>query len=77
MGRRKGKNSPKRLLLCALAAALLLSLIPGAGAAGAAEVCLSSQTLKVNGRQVRCTAYNIDGSNYFRLRDLVQARLPL
>ncbi len=70
MGRRKGKNSPKRLLLCALAAALLLSLIPGAGAAGAAEVCLSSQTLKVNGRQVRCTAYNIDGSNYFRLRDL-------
>ena len=51
-----------------LAAVLLLSLF--APPAGAAEVRLSTQALKVNGVEVRCCAYNIDGSNYFRLRDL-------
>lgn len=51
-----------------LAAVLLLSLF--APPAGAAEVRLSTQALKVNGAEVRCCAYNIDGSNYFRLRDL-------
>ena len=51
-----------------LAAALMLTLF--APKAGAANVRLSSQTLKVNGVPVRCRAYNIDGSNYFKLRDL-------
>ncbi len=51
-----------------LAAALLLMLL--APMAGAADVRLSSQTLKVNGQTVQCGAYNIDGSNYFKLRDL-------
>ncbi len=51
-----------------LAAAILLSLF--APLAGAAEVRLSTQALKVNGASARCDAYNIDGSNYFRLRDL-------
>lgn len=30
----------------------------------------SSQTLIVNGTPVSCTPYNIDGNNYFKLRDL-------
>ncbi len=51
-----------------LAVALLLTLL--APMAGAADVRLSSHTLKVNGQTVPCGAYNIDGSNYFRLRDL-------
>ena len=51
-----------------LAVALLLTLL--APMAGAADVRLSSQALKVNGQAVPCGAYNIDGSNYFRLRDL-------
>ena len=51
-----------------LAAVLLLTLL--APMAGAAEVRLSSQALKVNGREVLCSAYNIDGYNYFKLRDL-------
>ncbi len=51
-----------------LAAALMLTLF--APMAGAADVRLSSQTLLVDGREVRCDAYNIDGYNYFRLRDL-------
>ncbi len=51
-----------------LAVALLLTLF--APMAGAAEVRLSSQALKVNGREVLCSAYNIDGYNYFKLRDL-------
>ena len=51
-----------------LAAVLLLTLL--APMARAANVCLSRQALKVNGVSVQCTAYNIDGSNYFKLRDL-------
>ena len=51
-----------------LAAVLLLTVF--APITGAADVRLSSQTLKVNGQTVRCGAYNIDGSNYFKLRDL-------
>ena len=45
-----------------LAVALLLTLL--APMAGAADVRLSSQALKVNGQAVPCGAYNIDGSNY-------------
>jgi hypothetical protein len=51
-----------------LAAVLMMTLL--APMAGAADVCLSRQALKVNGVPVRCAAYNIDGSNYFKLRDL-------
>ena len=51
-----------------LAAVLALTLL--APMAGAADMRLSSQTLVVNGVPVTCGAYNIDGSNYFKLRDL-------
>ena len=49
---------------------LLTLLLALALPAGAADIRLSSQTLKVNGQTVQCSAYNIDGSNYFKLRDL-------
>ena len=65
--RRRG-SGPVKKAAAILAAALLLTLF--APAAGAADLRLSSQTLRVNGRAVSCGAYNIDGSNYFRLRDL-------
>ena len=36
----------------------------------AANVQLSAQKLSVDGKAVDCERYNIDGSNYFKLRDL-------
>lgn len=39
-------------------------------AAYAAKAVLSPQNLKVNGTIINCEKYNIDGSNYFKLRDL-------
>lgn len=36
----------------------------------AASIVLSSQSLMVNGESIDCEKYNIDGSNYFKLRDL-------
>ncbi|MDO4582412.1 MAG: hypothetical protein Q4B96_07515 [Bacillota bacterium] len=39
----------------------------------AQKVQLSSQKLKVNGQAVACAAYNIDGANYFMLRDIAYA----
>ena len=36
------------------------------------SVVLSPQKLAVNGKNVNCEKYNIDGSNYFKLRDLAQ-----
>ena len=57
----------KRVSALALLIALLLALTMPAGAA---DIRLSTQTLKVNGQTVLCGGYNIDGSNYFKLRDL-------
>lgn len=62
-------------LCCALALpATAAGRGSGAAAAsgGAAKptVVISSQKLSVNGRLVDCEKYNIDGANYFRLRDL-------
>lgn len=36
------------------------------------SVVLSSQNLTVDGKNVDCEKYNINGSNYFKLRDLAQ-----
>lgn len=36
------------------------------------HVLLSLQNLDVNGKSVKCEAYNIDGSNYFKLRDVAK-----
>ena len=57
----------KRVLSFLLILLLLTALLPSVMAA---EVILSVQNLTVNGVPVRCEKYNIDGSNYFKLRDL-------
>ncbi len=35
-------------------------------------VKLSDQKLKVNGQDIQCEKYNIDGNNYFKLRDIAK-----
>ena len=50
--------------------AFLFSVAP-AIAANVTAV-LSSQPVTVNGKPVPVTAYNIDGSNYFKLRDMAE-----
>ena len=56
-------------LLCALLCALLLLPLPAA-AADAPAIGRSTQKLRVDGREIDCEKYNIDGSNYFKLRDV-------
>ena len=58
----------KKLLALALIACLLLAALPAA--ASAYTVVRSPQSLTLNGHLVDCEKYNIDGSNYFKLRDL-------
>ena len=41
--------------------------------ASAANVAVSPQNLSVDGIDADCDKYNIDGSNYFKLRDLGDA----
>ena len=57
----------KKLISLLLVFALILALSAGAFAA---DVRQSNQTLEIDGKKVDCPAYNIDGYNYFRLRDL-------
>lgn len=49
---------------------LVLLLLPGLISASAADVRLSSQALTVDGQSAECDYYNIDGFNYFKLRDI-------
>ena len=56
--------------LLALALAAALAAAPNALAA---NVQRSVQKLTVNGTEIACDKYNIDGRNYFKLRDLAQA----
>ena len=57
----------KTISIC-LCIALLFSIL--SLSVNATDVVLSSQNLTVNGRPVECEKYNIDGSNYFKLRDI-------
>ncbi len=58
----------------ALAAAALTTVLLGGGVTHAAEMFWkaypSTQPIYVDGRQVQMTAYNINGSNYVKLRDV-------
>ena len=63
----KTRNVLKKALSLMLALALVCALCP---AVFAAQVMLSPQKLTVDGRTINCEKYNIDGSNYFKLRDL-------
>ncbi len=56
-------------LLCLVLCAVLLCPALAAGAS-AATVVRSPQNLTVNGKPANCEKYNIDGSNYFKLRDI-------
>jgi sirohydrochlorin cobaltochelatase len=61
--------SAKAVVSLALILMLLVSLcVP----AFAATTVLSTQNLKVNGKDINCEKYNIDGNNYFKLRDLAE-----
>ncbi len=57
----------KSCALFMLSLSLCLVLSTGASAA---NVTLSAQRLTVDGREIACERYNIDGSNYFKLRDI-------
>ncbi|MCD8256624.1 MAG: GDSL-type esterase/lipase family protein [Oscillospiraceae bacterium] len=58
-----GRKRRRALLCCVLCFALLAAPV-------SASAVISPQSLTVNGEPVACEAYNIDGCNYFRLRDL-------
>lgn len=57
------------LILCGLVLGLALSA-PAARAAESLKVTLSTNRILVDGKEVRLTAYNINGSNYVMLRDI-------
>ena len=63
------RTSTKAVLSLAIVLMLLVSLC---APAFAARIVLSNQNLKVNGEAVDCEKYNIDGYNYFKLRDLAE-----
>ena len=60
------------LVLCGLALGLSLSA-PAAQAVESLKATLSTNRILVDGQEVRLTAYNINGSNYVRLRDIGKA----
>lgn len=51
----------------------LLLVCIAAPYASAANITVSLQNLSVDGVDADCDKYNIDGSNYFKLRDLGDA----
>ena len=57
------------LVLCGLVLGLSLSA-PAAQAVESLKATLSTNRILVDGQEVRLTAYNINGSNYVRLRDI-------
>ncbi len=59
-----------KLLAAVLAAIMVFGLMVPAMAATGATADPSTTTLKVDGKVKDCIAYLIDGSNYFKLRDL-------
>ena len=60
----------KKTLSILLVLLLAVSILPTAAFAEGPTVVLSPQNLRVNGAKIACEKYNIDGSNYFKLRDI-------
>lgn len=60
----------KKFISLLLTLVFLLALLPAAAMAEGEVVVLSPQRLRVNGNTVDCEKYNIDGNNYFKLRDV-------
>ena len=65
------KRKTSKLVSALLALCLALALLPGT--ALATDVGPSPQKLMVDGKPVDCERYDIDGHNYFKLRDLAYA----
>ena len=63
----KKRNLLKKAISLALVIVMVCALCP---AAFAAKVVVSPQKLTLDGKSIYCEKYNIDGSNYFKLRDL-------
>ena len=61
----------KRILSAAMGLCLAVTMFPAT--ASAESVCMSPQSLTVDGEYVSCQKYNIDGYNYFMLRDIAAA----
>ena len=59
----------KRILSFLLVLILAVTFLPAAALA-ADKVVLSPQNLIVDGETIECEKYNINGSNYFKLRDI-------
>lgn len=59
-----------RLFSLAIVFALCLTLAPAPAHAASPVVVASTQNFVVDGKQVKAEVYNIDGSNYFKLRDI-------
>lgn len=59
-----------RLFSLAIAFALCLTLVPTLTLAAPPAVVASRQNFVVDGKPVEAEVYNIDGSNYFKLRDI-------
>ena len=60
----------KKRLSVLLVLCLLLSVCVAPVALAAGVTVLSTQNLAVDGKTIPCEKYNIDGSNYFKLRDM-------
>ncbi|MGE4353267.1 MAG: S1C family serine protease [Oscillospiraceae bacterium] len=60
----------KRVIAVFLVVVLCLTLMPTAMAADTPDVVISSQSVMVDGQAQNFEAYNIDGNNYFKLRDI-------
>ena len=60
----------KKIISILLAALLVAAILPTAAFADSPAVVLSPQNLRVDGKVIACEKYNIDGSNYFKLRDI-------
>lgn len=63
----------KDIATLAVGAALGAALVGGANASSGILAQPSWQDIYVNGQKVNMTAYNIDGSNFVKLRDIGQA----
>ena len=60
----------KKLISILMIALFALFLLPAGVLAADGKVVMSPQNLRVDGKLVECEKYNIDGSNYFKLRDI-------
>jgi hypothetical protein len=60
----------RRISALVLALMLCMSLVPASVRAAGPAVVPSAQNFVVDGKTVKAEIYNIDGSNYFKLRDI-------